>query len=427
MSNVATKSDQELARILGGQITSNLRSRYARWILMVVALAAIMTALLHKGRNPDNELRYETSPVTRDTLRVVISATGNLAPTNKVNVGSEQSGIVEKVLAQENDHVKKGQVLAQLDTSRLRDAVQRSEAALGSAQAKLAQAQSTVQQDRASLDRYREVSRLSGGKVPSKTEMENAEATLVRAEAEEKSAHADVDQARASLSSDQTNLAKASIRSPVDGVVLSRAVERGQTVAASLEVATLFTVAEDLREMELKVDVDEADVGGVRSGQTATFTVDAYPERKYSAKVIRVAYGSQTKENVVSYSTLLKVKNDDLSLRPGMTATAQIASVSRVNVLLVPNAALRFTPAAEDASTSKGLLRGLMPGPPRDRSTQPVSNPAKGSAQQVWILKEGKPLAVPVTVGVSDGKSTESTSGNLKEGMNVITDSTARK
>jgi HlyD family secretion protein len=423
MRTATTESNQEFAQILGAHLKSSRRATYARWLALAVMLAVMVAVLLHRARGQNAGPQYETQPVTRGTLRVAVSATGNLEPTNKVNVGSELSGTIETVTVQQNDHVIRGQVLARLDVSKLRDAVNKSQAALESAQAKLAQAQAAVKLDSATLDRYREVSRLSGGKVPSKTEMESAEATLARAEADEQSARADVDQTRASLNSDQTNVSKASIRSPVNGVVLSRGVEPGQTVAASLEVATLFTVAEDLRQMELKVDVDEADVGAVRAGQAATFTVDAYPDRPYSAKVTRVAYGSQTKENVVSYSTVLKVKNDDLSLRPGMTATAEIATVSRENALLVPNSALRFTPLATSPQASRGLLGSLMPGPPPDHSTKQAVPQTKGSAQQVWALRNGEPLAVPVTIGVTDGKFTEVVSGNLQEGMQVITDS----
>jgi HlyD family secretion protein len=253
--------------------------------------------------------------------------------------------------------------------------------------------------------------------------MESAQATLDRARADVLSARAELNQGRASLSSDQTNLSKASIRSPVNGVVLSRAAEPGQTVAAGLQVTTLFTVAEDLRQMDLKVDIDEADVGGLRDGQAATFTVDAYPGRKYTARVTRVAYGSTTKNNVVSYSTVLKVKNDDLSLRPGMTATAEIATVTRDNALLVPNAALRFTPATPAGAPPKGgLMDSLLPHPPAEKSAQGAATKTKGISQQVWALVDGNPLAIPVTVGVTDGRFTEITGGDIKEGMQAITD-----
>ncbi|MFZ0311043.1 MAG: efflux RND transporter periplasmic adaptor subunit [Candidatus Sulfotelmatobacter sp.] len=423
MRTATTESNQEFTQVLGAHLKSSRRATYARWLALAVMLPVMVAVLLHRARGQNAGPQYETQPVTRGTLRVAVSATGNLEPTNKVNVGSELSGTIETVTVQQNDHVTRGQVLACLDVSKLRDAVNKSQAALESAQAKLAQAQATVKLDSATLDRYREVSRLSGGKVPSKTEMESAEATLARAEADEQSARADVDQARASLNSDQTNVSKASIRSPVNGVVLSRGVEPGQTVAASLEVATLFTVAEDLRQMELKVDVDEADVGTVRAGQAATFTVAAYPDRPYSAKVTRVAYGSQTKENVVSYSTVLKVKNDDLSLRPGMTATAEIATVTRENALLVPNSALRFTPSTTSPQAGRSLLGRLMPVPPPDHSTKQAVPKGNGSAQQVWATRNGEAMAVSVTIGVTDGKFTEIVSGNLQVGMQVITDS----
>jgi len=424
VSKTIAKPNEELAQILSGERASARRTKYVRWILGALALLVLVAGYRVLAARTQNVVpRYETVQAIRGNLRVRVSATGNLAPTNKVDVGSDLSALVEPVLAPENDRVKKGQILAQLDVSKLQDEITKSEAALASSQAKLAQVEATLNQDRVSLDRDREVSRLSGGKVPSKTEMESAEAALARAEADVRSAQADVNQARATLSSDQTNLSKASIRSPVDGVVLSRAVEPGQTVAASLQVTTLFTVAEDLRQMELKVDVDEADVGRVKDGQNATFTVDAYPGREYSARVTRVAFGSTTKNNVVSYSTVLKVKNDDLSLRPGMTGTAEIATVTRENALLVPNAALRFTSStAASAPPSRGLIGSIMPGPPADNSSQRMVTASKGNSQQVWTLANGSPLAIPVTTGVSDGTLTEIVAGNLKQGMLVITD-----
>jgi HlyD family secretion protein len=424
MSNTATQPNRELARILDAELTSNRRAKYLRWIAASsVLLTVIVGYRLLTSRSQNQLPLYETEPVTRGTLRVTVSATGNLAPTNKIEIGCEQSGTIETVMVQENDRVTKGQVLARLDVSKLEDQVTKSQAVLSSYQARLAQAETTLKLDEASLDRDEEVSRLSGGKVPSRTEMESAQATVERAQADVLSARADLNQGRASLSFDQTNLSKASILSPVNGVVLSRTAEPGQTVAAGLQVTTLFTVAEDLRQMDLKVDVDEADVGGVKEGQSATFTVDAYPARKYSARVTRMAYGSSTKNNVVSYSTVLKVKNDDLSLRPGMTATAEIATVTRDNALLVPSAALRFTPAATSGGPpSGGLLDSLLPRPPAGKSSQGTAAKPKGSSQQVWALVDGKPLAIPVTIGVTDGRFTEITGGELKEGMEAITD-----
>jgi HlyD family secretion protein len=417
--------DQDLDRLLGAERTRSRLAKYAWWLGAAVGLLLLLAAYAAwKARAASGMPRYETVAVTRGDLHVAVTATGNLQPTNKVDVGSELSGTVEAVLVQENDRVKKDQVLARLDPSMIKQEITQSQANLASAEAKLAQAEATVKEANASLERLREVSRLSGGKVPSKTEMESAEATLARAQADASNDRAAINQAGGALNYNEVRLGKASIRSPIDGVVLSRAVEPGQTVAASLQVVTLFTVAEDLREMELKVDVDEADVGSVKEGQTATFTVDAYPGRQYAAKVKRVAYGSTTKDNVVSYSTVLMVRNNDLSLRPGMTATAAIATAAREEVLLVPNAALRFTPATPDTKQeSRGLVASLMPGPPRGGASRSTAAQPKGASQQVWTLRDGRPVAMPVTVGVTDGRLTEITGGDLKEGMQVITES----
>jgi HlyD family secretion protein len=234
-----------------------------------------------------------------------------------------------------------------------------------------------------------------------------------------------VTQARATLSSDETNLAKASIRSPINGVVLARKVEPGQTVAASLQAPVLFTLAEDLSQMELQVNVDEADVGQVREGQQATFSVDAYPGRKYPARISRVSYGSQVTEGVVSYPTVLNVRNDDLSLRPGMTATAEISTALREDALLVPNAALRFTPAANGAkrANSGGFLSTLLPRPPRTTSTRaPRGGNEKDGGKQIWVLKDGQASALKIKTGLTNGRMTEVLEGDLKPGMQVITD-----
>jgi HlyD family secretion protein len=237
--------------------------------------------------------------------------------------------------------------------------------------------------------------------------------------AQELSDRANIESARASLATDETNLAKASIRSPIDGVVLTRTVDPGNAVAASLQAVTLFTVAEDLRQMRLQVNVDEADVGRIELGQKASFTVSAFPGRRFPASIARVSYGSTITENVVTYQALLNVKNDDMSLRPGMTATSSIIAAERKDVLLVPNTALRFTPQTADSAKTKGgsdIMSSMMPRMPR------ASKKAGGVAKQVWVLRNGAPVAVNVTPGISDGRMTEITGGDLTEGMQVITD-----
>jgi HlyD family secretion protein len=394
------------------------------WVLVVaIALVAAALWVWNGQRAALAQPRFTTEAVTRGNLSVKVTATGTLQPTNKVDVGSELSGTVARVLVDINDRVKKGQVLAELDTSKLRDQVDRSRAALGMAEANLRQAQATLLEAQANLKRLQEVRRLSGGKVPSESELASAEAALARAEAAVASGRASVQDAKAALSADETNLRKASIRSPIDGVVLARNVDPGNAVAASLQAVTLFTLAEDLTRMKLEVNVDEADVGLVRDGQQATFTVSAYPTRDYPARITRVSYGSTTKDNVVTYEADLDVGNDDLSLRPGMSATATILAAQREGVLLVPNAALRWSPDAAGpgpgASASGGLVSKLMPrGLPRAPRKAGTSTAA---ARQVWVLEAGRPAAVAVIPGLSDGRMTEVTGGGLEPGMAVVT------
>jgi HlyD family secretion protein len=406
------------------------RSRWRRplwWALGALLVAAIAGYAWWQGQRRAEGPRYETEAVVRGDLTVTVAANGTLQPTSAVNVGSELSGTVARVLVDINDRVHKGQALVELDTAKLRDQILRSRAALASAEAKVAQAAATVKEARGNLARMQEVQRLSGGKVPSQAELEPALATLERALADEAAARAAVADARAALSSDETNLRKASIRSPIDGVVLTRTVDPGNAVAASLQAVTLFTLAEDLTKMVLKADIDEADVGKVSEGQGATFTVSAYPARRYPAQITRVGFGSTTKENVVTYVAELEVANDDLSLRPGMTATATITATERRGVLLVPNAALRYTPAADGAAPAAadgGLVSRLMPRPPRTGTPRRAVTTAAG-ARQVWVLREGVPAAVAVTPGVSDGRRTEVDSAALREGDAVITDQMA--
>ncbi|MDZ7583847.1 MAG: efflux RND transporter periplasmic adaptor subunit [Thiobacillus sp.] len=399
-----------------------LARRWLWWAAALIVIAVAIWLFLRAGEDTAAP-RYATEAATPGTLVVKVSATGNLQPTNTVDVGSELSGIVEQVYVDDNDAVKKGQVLARLDLSRLQDAVVKSRASLAAAEAQVLQAQATVAEARATLARYQQVSQLSGGKVPSKTEMDTAEANLKRAEANVAGVHASVTQARAALQSDETNLGKASIRSPIHGVVLSREVDPGQTVAASFQAPVLFKLAEDLTKMELQVNVDEADVGQVKAGQRATFGVDAWPGREYTAVITRVGYGAQKAEGVVSYLTVLDVANDDLSLRPGMTGTAEITTLTRENALLVPNAALRFTPATSDEAGKKSggsVLGALMPRPPRQ--AKKIQETARSGTQRVWVLRDGQPVAIEVRAGATNGRVTEIMGGELKAGMQVITE-----
>jgi HlyD family secretion protein len=370
---------------------------------------------------------YTTQVVARGNLTLTVTANGTIQPTRSINIGSELSGTVLKVNVDVNDVIKKGQVLVELDPSKLLDQVLRSKAALAAANAKVPQTGATIKEATATLNRLKEEARLSGGQVPSKTELDTGRATLDRALGDDASARAGVNDARAALSTDQINLSKASISAPDDGVVLTRNVDPGNAVAASLQAVTLFTVAEDLAKLRLWVYVDEADVGAVKTGQEATFTVSAYPTRNFPARITRVGFGSTITDNVVTYLTYLDVDNSDLSLRPGMTATATITAAQRNDVLLVPNTALRFTPTTtEDQSAKKAVAVSLLPSMPRSNTRKSAATSAStATAKQVWVVPQdgkGIAMAVAVTPGISDGHMTEITGGDLKVGMLVITD-----
>ena len=422
-------ADAELAKIIGVDTPHSRVGSFIRWLLALGVLAALaLGSYYYVQSQADSQAAppYQTEPLTQGSLRVTVSATGKLAPVNEVAIGSELSGTIEAVFVDYNDRVKKGEVLARLNVAKLTDQIAKAKATLASAEAKVLQAIATVKETRANLGRLRQVAKLSGGKVPAPAELEAAEAKLERAIADEASARAAVEETRATLRTTETDLTKASIRSPIDGVVLTRSADPGQTVAASLQAPVLFKLAENLAQMELQVDVDEADVGQIKPEQAATFTVDAYPSRRYPARIDLVRYGAETVNNVVTYKTILKVNNDDLSLRPGMTATAEIVTAERENVLLAPNAALRFTPPPTEAESKPGggLLASLMPRPPRGmggRRSGRVASDKKGGPRQLWVLRDGQPVAVSVTVGSSDGRMTEVSGEGLAVGTPVIT------
>ena len=426
----------DLQALLGGGKPRRWWQRSSLWLGVAVLVAAGGGLYYWQSHQRASAAPvYVTEEVVRGNLTLNVSANGTLQPTRAVTIGSELSGTVRNVLVDVNDKVRKGQVLVELDTAKLDAQVLRSRASLAAAQARLAQAQATTKEAQAGFARLEEVARLSGGKVPSAAELDTGRATLERARADEASARASVDDARAALSTDTTNLSKASIRSPIDGVVLTRSVEPGNAVAASLQAVTLFTLAEDLTRLRLDVSVDEADVGSVKLDQKASFTVSAYPSRRYPAKVTRVSFGSTKTDNVVTYITWLEVDNADLSLRPGMTAAATITSTERNDVLLVPNTALRFTPAvaaeaaAKPASSSGGIMSQLMPRMPRSGTRRPGAGgdaaDGAGRTRQVWVFQDGAAHAVTVQVGISDGRRTEVSGEGLAEGMAVITDQRA--
>lgn len=440
----AKAAPADLSALLGADRPRRWWQRTPLWLgAAALVLAAGGVYAWQSRQSASAAPSYVTEDVRRGHLTLTVSANGTLQPTRSVTIGSELSGTVRSVLVDVNDKVKKGQLLVELDTAKLEAQVLRSRASLASAQARLAQALATTQESQASLGRLEEVARLSGGKVPSAAELDTGRATLERARADEASARATVQDARAALSTDETNLSKASIRSPIDGVVLARSVEPGNAVAASLQAVTLLTVAEDLTRLRLDVSVDEADVGSVKVGQDASFTVSAYPSRRYPATVTRVSFGSTKTDNVVTYITWLDVNNTDMSLRPGMTAAATITSTERKDVLLVPNTALRFSPAQAAGADAKpgaggakpaasgsggGIVSQLMPRMPRSGSgprkpgASADAGDGAGKTRQVWVLQDGTAKSIDVQVGISDGRHTEVSGDGLTPGMAVITD-----
>ena len=401
------------------------RNRKLWWLLVAIALLILAGGLYAglKARAPKGP-QYITTPVTKGDITVTVTATGNLQPIKTVDVGSEISGTIASVFVDFNDKVKKGQVLAQLDTTKLGTALERSRATLASNQAKVRQAAATLEETLLSLSRLEEVARLSGGKVPAATELEAARAKLARAQADLAVAEAAVVDSQGLVKQGETDLSKATIRSSTDGIVLKRTVERGQTVAASLQAPVLFSLAEDLADMELLVSVSEADVGKIAEGMSATFTVDAWPDKVFPATIKQVRFGATTVDNVVSYQTVLHVKNEDLKLRPGMTATADIKVAEHKDVLLVPNTALRFKPAETKKKEEGGLMALLMPRPPAPPKPQLRGNGDGGKGRvRVWV-KEGSEGLRPIRVRsvLTDGRSTEIESDELKPGDEVITD-----
>lgn len=385
---------------------------------------AVLLLFLYRWLQPANGgmPAYETRALESGDITVTVSATGTLEPLNQVDVGSELSGTVDQVLVDFNDRVSTGQLLARLDTDKLDASVVEARAALASKQAKLKEAQATVLETRLAFERCE---KLAQRQLCSVEELDSTRAKSARARAVAASAEAEVAVAEATLEGKETEQKKAGIHSPIDGLVLSRQIEPGQTVAASLQAPILFTLAEDLTQMELHVAVDEADVGQVVEGQQAEFTVDAYPNRRFPATITQVRFAPQTVDGVVTYETVLAVDNADLALRPGMTATAIITVERLQQVTLLPNAALRFSPPVTATPQGSGGVFGSLF--PRPGMSGRRSNQNTGEGQRVWVLRQGTPVAVPVKTGPSDGKHTQLLEGELPLGAEVIVDTLETK
>jgi HlyD family secretion protein len=416
----SSAAERELQDRLDLSSDRSAAGRRSRWVMATAALVVVTgTALFLLSRGQEGP-RFVTAAAERGALKITVSATGALEPVNQVDVGTEVSGTIRTVAVDFNDRVSRGQVLARLDTDELKAQVLQGRASLRSAEARVAQTRATVEETKLKEGRCLELARKA---MCTQEDLDAAHAGYLRAEADVASAEAQVEVARAALGAHQTRLEKAQIRSPIDGLVLARRIEPGQTVAASLQTPVLFVLAEDLADMELHIDVDEADVGLVKERQPATFTVDAYPDRRFPATITQVRFAPDTEGGVVTYETVLQVDNEQLLLRPGMTATAEIIVAEISDALLVPNASLRYRPPAEaEQGRREGGIFGRMP-PRGSRSRTVAQNSATidDASPVVWVMRDAEPEAVAVQTGLTDGALTQIVGGQLTAGDILIT------
>ena len=366
---------------------------WRRWPVLLLALAGAGAATWWYTRSPE-PTDYVFEAADAADIRATVTATGTLQPIDKVTIGAEVSGRVEAILVDFNDRVSKGQVLARLNTDEL--------------EARAVQTRAGVAQAVANLNKAEhDFTRASDLRKRGYVSQEAFDQTLTSREL----ARAALNSARAVSDQSEANLAKAAIRSPMDGIVLDRKVERGQTVASSFQTPELFVIASDLTHLELTVDIDEADIGELRVGQPASFAVDAYPARNFTAKLLELRNAARTVANVVTYQGVLDVNNSDGLLKPGMTATADIEVRAAKQVMSVPNRALRFTPNAKSGSSFGA-----------NKKRDPEAPLASGTGR-VWTLgKDGAPVVRIVRLGITDGKRTQILSNNLRAGEALIVD-----
>lgn len=380
-------------------MTLRFLSKTLLLILVLAALGVLVWWLMPKKAAPES--RYVTAALERGAITQTVAANGTLNPVKLVSVGSQISGIVYKLYVDFNDRVREGQVLLELDPALPKAQLQQSEANLASAQASLELAQANEARTR-SLYAQEYVSRL---------ELDQAVQAL-------KAAQAQIALVQAQVARDRTNLGFTVIRSPVSGVVVSRQVDLGQTVAASLQTPTLFQIAQDLGKMQIDSSYAEADVGSIRVGQPVNFHVDAFPNRNFSGTVRQIRLNPTTQQNVVTYDVVIAVDNPESLLLPGMTAYVNITLAKREDALLVPNAALRFRPS--DSAGSTGVARsGDRTGGDKTRGERNKSGDSTPMGT-VYMLENGQPKALRIAVGITDSRMTEVLGGKLKEGDKVI-------
>lgn len=375
--------------------------------VLVLAILSVGGYLLLKGKG--NDLKYRMEKVARGEIVSTVTASGAVNAVTTVLVGTQVSGTIKDIYVDFNSRVKKGQLIAQIDSATFEAQVEQARANLLSAQANLEKAEAALLDAKRGMDRSRE---LFSKNMVAKSELDTSETNHETAKAQVSVTKAQIAQAEAALKIAETNLKYTRIVSPVDGTVVSRNVDVGQTVAASFQTPTLFNIAQDLTKMQINSSVDEADIGKVKVGQPVEFTVDAYPDTTFKGRVSEVRNAPVTVQNVVTYDVVVKVNNPELKLKPGMTANVSVIVSSKKEILRISNAALRFRPE-EMRNKDKTRKNGSN----KDNTRE------KGS--RVWIIEEGNPKRVKVTTGISDGSYTELASDDLKEGQEVIVESTA--
>lgn len=371
------------------------------WYVIVIFLLAAVAAYFIVSNKNNEKVQYITQTIEKRDLVVKVSATGNIEPTNTVDVGIEVSGTIVEVKADFNQHVKKGEVLLSIDTTKLESRVKNSQATLLIAKANLAERKASLLNSKNELQRAKKTSEATHGKYPSAQEFDTLQSNYERAIANYNAAEGGIVQAKAQLKSDEDDLKKAVVTSPIDGVVLDRKVEEGQSVVSSMQIPILFTLAEDLKKMQVLLSVDEADIGEVHEGQNVEFLVDAYPEQIFKGVIVQVRFNSVIVSGVVTYSTVVDVDNSLLLLRPGMTASAEIITKLVKDTFVVPNAALRFS--LKDKTQEK-----------------PVG-------KQIWILQNGIAKNITITSAQSDGIVTSISGNDIQEGMQVIVNTIKEK
>ncbi|MCT7908103.1 efflux RND transporter periplasmic adaptor subunit [Arcobacter lacus] len=384
--------------------------------IAIVSFIVIVLFFIFNGSDKSNKVEYTTKKVTQGDLSVVVSTTGNLNPTNSVEIGIEVSGTLKEIFVDFNDEVKAGQILAKIDTVKLQSQVDSSTAALAIAVANQKESQVTLNNKKTLYDRTLNMYKNSGGKYPSKNELDDTRFSYEAAIESLEAAKAKVLQAQSNLKTDKQNLEKASVKSSIDGIVLNREVEVGQTLAATMSAPKLFTIAKDLTNMDLIVSIDEADVADIKKDLPVTFTVDAYANRTFNGKVKQVRLNPVDTNGVVTYETVVSVDNEDLLLKPGMTATAKIITKESKNKLLIPNGALRFKPKMQEQKNGGVNLVG----PNMNRPANVARDLTKKELSPIFILENNQPKRVMVKVLDSDGKLTSIESEQLKVDDEVI-------